>query len=203
MTAALRVTVTSRNLEKAVKAIRKGFVVTRRDLERLGDAGVKDARQSLRSGVDPDGRPHRRTKDGYQAYSGALAMRNAIRRVVTSDSSVAITSDDIRSRVANSGRRSGLRVNLKSPAIVPLSRKIAARVKKAGGWKNIRAFRVKFKNGNMFLAERKEGQRRLNLLGIFKKALKQYRRQHFGIGVNLRAEARTLGVRIVSRMVRQ
>lgn len=202
MTAALRVTVTSRNLEKAMKAIQKGLVVTRGDLEKLGDAGVKDARQSLRSGTEPNGRPHRRTKDGYQAYSGALAMRNAIRRVVTSDSSVSITSDDIRSRLANSGRRTGLRVNLKSMAIVPLTRKIAARVKKAGGWRNIRAFRVKFKNGNMFLAERKEGQKRLNLLGIFKKSLKQYRRQHFGVGQNLKAEARVLGVRIVSRMVK-
>jgi hypothetical protein len=171
----------------------------RRELEELGRAGVADARESIRFGRSPDGKAWRRTKDGRQAFGGSQSMQNAIRFEVIDQDTVRIGTDDVRSVMAHKARTGGSRINLRQEAIIPLSRAIEARVRAAGGWGRIKAFRIRTKSGKFFLVEREEGSRELTFLGVIKKSLMQYRRQHFGEGRHLRNAATRVEARIVSR----
>lgn len=199
----LFVRVTSRKLDRLTKALeRAGALFTISELKQIGAAGVKDARNAITEGGTPDRKPWRLTRDGRRAYGNSASMKRAIRYVVWSRNIVSIESSDIRSVVANKGRTSGTLVNYPRPVIVPLSRSIERRKDRAGGWGNIRAFKIRTKSGSVFLAERREGSRRLTLLGIFKKTLKHYRRQHFGEGRELRAVAKNLGASIAMEFER-
>lgn len=189
----------SRNLDRLTKALQAaGDLFTLGEMKEIGKAGVADARNAIRRGSTPDGKPWKLTRDGRTAYGNSASMKRAIRAVIWSRSTLTIESDDVRSVVANQGRSTGTLVRHAREAIVPLTRAIERRKNAAGGWSKMRAFKIRTKNGNVFLAQRREGSRTLTLLGIFKKVLKQYRRQHFGEGQEIRAVAQRLGARLVS-----
>lgn len=192
--------------------------VSRDSLVSIRDAAIRDVRHSIRVGVSPDGKVFRRTLDGRQAFAGSRTMENDVRGEIIGDDLVRIFSENVRSYLAHNGAgndQSESKVwNLKGGktgkgALVPLSRAISEKIRHAGGWRAAFAgqkMRWVRTNGKEFLAmvtERatpgpKGGNKQTIFVGVWKKKLKQWRREHFGAGPELRSAIAKMEVRISS-----
>lgn len=182
-------------------------VVPRQSLEAIRDAAIRDVRRSIRLGVTPDGKAFRKTLDGRQAFKGSRTMEGDVDGVIIGDDLVRIFSGNVRSYLAHHGDTENKSESktwaLKGGktgkgALVPLSRAISDRVRAAGGWRKafegvkMRWVRAHGKEFLVMVTDRAEtgergGRKQKVFVGVWKKELKQWRREHFGAGPELRS----------------